>query len=77
MDRSHASSTFWTWVITPWSAATGEHHRSYRQHRRGYRDVPFRGGQQRLLRSSGRHQPAQPGHAAPRPHSARPSVLLT
>ena len=41
-----------------------------------------RGGQQRLLRPTHRHEPAQsvhpsqPGHAAPRPHNARPSVFL-
>ncbi len=29
-----------------------------------------------VLRSSGRPRPAYPGHGAPRPHSARPSVLL-
>ena len=38
------------------------------EHYRGERRVPRRGGQDRFL--------FYPGHGAPRPHSARPSVFL-
>jgi hypothetical protein len=49
----------------------GEHH-----DQRGDGNVPPGVGQEQVLLAFRGRGPAYPGHGAPRPHSARPSVLL-
>ena len=77
MSRSHESSTRWMWASTPLSATAAKTTAVSASTTAVTAMSRPRRGHERRAPAGRQPPPAHPGHAAPRPHSARPSVLLT